>query len=197
MKIRFRYENTFQTLDVDLEEMWVMLSLNCEEGTPEKQREAMVQEAVDETFNRPEYNNYHRFMRHRDEAATPRRLDGKASHVGPPPLGVATPVENIELFPDGRNLDEFWAAEDYEEVSRKLHDALPERQANLLLSIHVDGIHVKEYAEAQGVSASSISHRLSVAEKNFKKIFPKPSTFCSSRGNHMRAIRTDKKRKDA
>ena len=183
MKIRLRYENTFQTLDVDLEEMWVMLSLNCEEGTPEKQREAMVQEAVDKEFNRPEYNNYHKFTRHRDEAAVPKRLDGKKGFLIPLNEGVLPPTECIDSFPDSRQEEEIRAAEDYEDVSQRLREALPEQQADLLLHIHVDGVRVTDYAKTEGVSKSAVSHRMETAEKNFKIKFPRPSTFRSSRGN--------------
>ena len=182
MKIRLRYENTFQTLDVDLEEMWVMLSLNCEEGTPEKQREAMVQEAVDKEFNRPEYNNLHKFKRHRKDCAKPGRLDGKVSVIATAETVGSPGTEFIDLFPDEDWERPFSVSLDYEETSRCVHEKLPSRQADLLLRVHVDGYRLTEIAAEEGVTRSAVCHRLQTAEKNFKKIFPKPSTFNPSQG---------------
>ncbi len=181
MKLKIRYENTVQTLEVGLEEMWVMLSLTGEEGMSGEEREKAVQKAMDESFNRPEYNNWRKFNMHRDEKARPKRLDRKAGYVMIDDRGEGAGTEVIEDFPDPDWEKPFAEPAEYEDVSDRLRDALPERQAELLLRIHVDGCRACDIAAAEGVSASAVSHRLERAEKRFKKVFPEPSTFGPSR----------------
>lgn len=80
MKIKIRYNNEFQKLEVDRDEMWVSLSLGSTEGLTDSEMEKRIQDKFDEMFNRPEYNNWHRHDRHTTGTATPRRLDGKSIH---------------------------------------------------------------------------------------------------------------------
>ena len=82
MKIKIRYNNEFQKLEVDRDEMWVSLSLGSTEGLTHNEMENRSQDKFDEMFNRPEYNNWHRHDRHTDPTATPKRLDGKKGRVG-------------------------------------------------------------------------------------------------------------------
>jgi DNA-directed RNA polymerase specialized sigma24 family protein len=72
--------------------------------------------------------------------------------------------------------------EEYEHICEIIRKALKEKQAELLIAIVLDGVTVTEYAEREGVSVSAISHRLDTAKKNFKKIYPKSSTFPSCHG---------------
>lgn len=60
MKIKIRYNNEFQKLEVDRDEMWVSLSLGSTEGLTNFEMEKCIQDRFDEMFNRPEYNNWHR-----------------------------------------------------------------------------------------------------------------------------------------
>lgn len=61
MKIRVSNENLEPAyLEVDVEEMWVTLSLSPEDGLTEKEKKKIVQEEFDRQFNRPDYN-YHTF----------------------------------------------------------------------------------------------------------------------------------------
>ena len=72
MKIKIRYNNEFQKLEVDRDEMWVSLSLGSTEGLTDSEMEKRIQDKFDEMFNRPEYNNWHRHDRHTTGTATPR-----------------------------------------------------------------------------------------------------------------------------
>lgn len=67
MKLKVRYDESVQTIDLDAkaaQEMWVSLDFEDEE-TEQEEKERRIQEAFDEQFNRPEYNNWHKFDRHR------------------------------------------------------------------------------------------------------------------------------------
>lgn len=57
MKIKIRYNNEFQKLEVDRDEMWVSLSLGSTEGLTNSEMEKRIQDRFDEMFNRLEYNN--------------------------------------------------------------------------------------------------------------------------------------------
>ena len=67
MKLRIRYEDTYQTLELDAEDtqnLWVTLSLEGDDVTQEE-KEDMSREAWEREFNRPDYNSWHKFNRHR------------------------------------------------------------------------------------------------------------------------------------
>ena len=58
MKLKIRYENEMQILELDsaaTEELWVSLSLEGE-GLTQEEKEKMIQDAWGEHFNRPDYN---------------------------------------------------------------------------------------------------------------------------------------------
>ena len=75
MKLKLRYENTFQEIEIELCEMegWLNISVNSDE--PIDDREKRVQEAVDVLLNRPDYNNWHTMARHRGIPPKPSRKD--------------------------------------------------------------------------------------------------------------------------
>ena len=59
MKLKIRYENEIQTIELDAkatEEMWVSLSLEGE-GLSQKEREELIQKEWNEQFNKDDYNN--------------------------------------------------------------------------------------------------------------------------------------------
>ena len=63
MRLSIRYENQFQSIELNEEEtqeMWVSLSLEGENLEKEK----LIQKTFDEKFNKPEYNIWHRETRH-------------------------------------------------------------------------------------------------------------------------------------
>lgn len=80
MKLKVRYDESVQTIDLDAEateQLWVSLSLEGEDLT-QKERERMIQDAFEEQFNRPDYNSWHKFDRHRGcSKAQPGKDDGE------------------------------------------------------------------------------------------------------------------------
>lgn len=66
MNLRIRYDEKFQTLVLDddaAEEMWVSLGIEDEAATP-AEKEKVLQEKFDVEYNRPDYNNWHKYWRH-------------------------------------------------------------------------------------------------------------------------------------
>ena len=181
MKIKFRYEEAFQTLEVSLEEMWSMLQLEGGEGMSVQAREKLVQAAVDEQFNRPEYNNLQKFKRHCSVGLKPGGLNRKPGIISQFCTNPDLEQDRIELYPDIDWEKPFSAPLDSEDLSQMLNRILPAAQASLLLRVHVDGAHLTEIAAEEGISTSAVCQRLHKAEKNFRKVFPDHLIFLSSR----------------
>lgn len=63
MKIPFRYDKEYQTIEIDIEDMeklWVSLNLEPAEKLSMEEKEKRLIEAVEDQFNRPENNSWHR-----------------------------------------------------------------------------------------------------------------------------------------
>ena len=78
MKLRIRYENEIQTIELnekDTETLWVSLSLEGE-GLSQKEKEMLIQETWEEQYNRPDYNQYHRETRYIDPTPKRKKMNG-------------------------------------------------------------------------------------------------------------------------
>ena len=83
MELKIRYENGYQTINLNTEDtkkMWVSLSLEGE-GLSQEEKESRIQEAFEEQFNRPEYNNWHKETRHIDPTPKRKRMDGRRGYI--------------------------------------------------------------------------------------------------------------------
>lgn len=83
MKLRIRYENEIQTIELnekDTETLWVSLSLEGE-GISRKDREELIQETWEEQYNRPDYNQYHREARHIDPTPKRKKMNGTRGYI--------------------------------------------------------------------------------------------------------------------
>ena len=71
MEIRIRYDNRTTTMEIPEEEFETMIRLDYEDrlakaDDAETVRKRTPQEILDERFNKPDYNNWHRLWRHTD-----------------------------------------------------------------------------------------------------------------------------------
>ena len=177
MKIRILYDNKPTYLEVPDEDFTLMIDADYEDRLSSAEDKETVtrrsaQEIIDERFNKPEYNNWHKFDRHRGMPKKPFRKDDEAEDE----------ADHMDYFSDNSDEVAREKKEEYEHICEIIRKALKEKQAELLIAIVLDGVSVTEYAEREGVSVSAISHRLDTAKKNFKKIYPKSSTFPSCHG---------------
>ncbi|NFQ02060.1 sigma-70 family RNA polymerase sigma factor [Clostridium sporogenes] len=177
MKIRIQHENKSIYLEVPDEDFTLMIDADYEDRLSSVEDKETVtrrspQEIMDERFNKPEYNNWHKFDRHRGMPKKPFRKDDESEDA----------TDHMDYFPD--NTDEVIREKqvEYEYLCEIIRKTLKEKQAELLIAIFLDGVSVTAYAEREGVSKSAISHRLDTAKKNFKKVFPESSTFPSCQG---------------
>ena len=68
MKIKIRYENEYQTLEVENMELEKWLNISISEEESQEVYEKRVQDVIEERFNRPDYNSWHKYDRHTGNA---------------------------------------------------------------------------------------------------------------------------------
>lgn len=146
MKIKMRYDNTYQTLEVDAEEMWVSLSLEGGESLTQEEKEELIRNEVEERYNKPEYNNWHKMDRHRGEPKRSFRKDDEE----------ADNSDGIDLIPDYSDEERRERKEDYDAVCQKLRMLLKSEYAEVLIAIVLDGKTPEEYADEIGVHRDAI-----------------------------------------
>lgn len=104
MKIKMRYDNTYQTLEVDVEKMWVSLSLEAGANITQEEKEQLIQDKVEEIYNKPEYNSWHKLDRHRGEPKRSFRKDDEE----------ADNSDGLDLIPDYSDEERRERKEDYD-----------------------------------------------------------------------------------
>ena len=179
MKIRIRYETQITTIDVPEEEFELMIRLDYEKQLAEAKDPAAVrrrtpQEIMDARFNKPDYNNRHAFHRHWDDDAAPPAANGTGRRMAPEPDDNGQKHHfTMDEFPDLASPEKQETAERDKEIRAWIRKKLKPDYAEMLISIHMDGISVIEYAARNGETRNTVSHRLQRAEKKFQEIFQK------------------------
>lgn len=166
MKLRIRYDETVQTLDLDekaTEQLWVSLSLEGE-GLSDSEKEQKIQEAFDVQYNRPEYNNWHKFDRHRGYSkAQSAADDGEDDADTSEPL--MSEVADDRIFrKDELNRDE---RESYEAICAWVRKVLVKKPewADAFIAVRMDGEPIREYAAHIGADENNITQKLKRVEK--------------------------------
>ncbi len=165
MRLSIRYENQFQSIELNEEEtqeMWVSLSLEGENLEKEK----LIQKTFDEKFNKPEYNIWHRETRH---LTTPKERfndDGDEYDTSEP---LMKEVADDRIF----RKDEIERAyqDDYEGVCKWIRTALGKKQdwADMFIAVRIDGMSIREYASSIGVNENNITQKLKRATKKLQE----------------------------
>lgn len=174
-------------LEVPDEDFTLMIDADYEDRLSSAEDKETVtrrspQEIMDEHFNRPEYNNWRKAYRHSAATTPPKKLNGKRGYAKVSDDSESSGIKEntIELYPDNSDEKARNKKDEYEYICGIIRKTLKPKQAELLIAIYLDQIPLTDYAEREGVSVSAISHRLNTAKKNFKKVYPKSSTFTSS-----------------
>lgn len=175
MKLQIRYEDKFQTIELDAEtteQLWVSLSLE-DEGLSQEEREQRIQEEWERQYNRPEYNVWHRETRHIDGNPKRRRMDGRSGYIrGDSEDPTFQIMDYLLTTSDEESRD---AAYEYEEICEWVRKVL-ERKPNwaaAFVAVRLDGVSVNDYAASIGVSdASIVSKWLARAEKKLREKYP-------------------------
>ena len=170
MRLSVRYDNKFQIIELnekETEEMWISLSLEDDE-LPNSDKERLIQDAFNEIFNKPEYNNWHKFDRHKGYSIAKPNADGLECDTSEP---LMKEVADDRVF----RKDELERAyqNEYEDVCQWIRTVLGKKQdwADMFIAVRIDGMSIREYASSIGVSENNITQELKRAEKKLQGIF--------------------------
>lgn len=172
MKLRIRYEDKYQMLELDetaMATLWVSLSLENEElSVTEEERERRIQEVFEVEYNRPEYNCRHQFYRHLGNSkAISSDEDDEEDNLFAEPL-MSEVVDDRIFFKDELEREEQWS---YEASCQWIRKTLAKKPhwAEAFIAVRMDKVPVNDYATSIGVSdASIVSKWLGRAEKKLQ-----------------------------
>ena len=168
MRLSVRYDNKFQIIELnekETEEMWISLSLEDDE-IPNSDKERIIQDAFNEKFNKPEYNNWHKFDRHKGYSIAKPNADGLECDTSEP---LMKEVADDRVF----RKDELERAyqNEYEDVCSWIRTVLGKKQdwADMFIAVRNDGMSIREYASSIGVSENNITQKLKRATQKLRK----------------------------
>lgn len=187
MKIKVRYDNTVTTLEVPEEDFTLMIDIDYQsrlDAADDKNAVAprTPQEIMDEQFNKPDYNSWHKFDRHRGNSKTPFRKDDEAEDE-------TDAMDKFADWPDTENLDRQF---EYDALCEKIRQALKPDYAEMVIAICIDDKSVDEYAALIGEKPNTVSKRFVRAKKKIKTIFEKTSYLGSSQGYEVEGNSSNK-----
>lgn len=160
MKLKIRYEEKYETVEVSSEEMWVSLSLEGGEDLTQKEKETLIQGKFEEQFNKPEYNNWHKFDRHRGNLKKQFRKDDE----------VAVDNDGMDTVADNSQEEKLNRQYEYEDLCQKLRDVLKPEFAEVIIAVCLEDKTPEEYAAEIGEKRDTIYKRLQRAKKKYKEI---------------------------
>lgn len=170
MRLSVRYDNKFKIIELnekETEEMWISLSLEGDE-LPNSDKERLIQDAFNEIFNKPEYNNWHKFDRHKKYSIAKPNADGLECDTSEP---LIKEVADDRVF----RKDELERAyqNEYEDVCQWIRTVLGKKQdwADMFIAVRIDGVPIKEYAQICGESENNITQKLKRVEKKLQVFF--------------------------
>ncbi len=174
MKIKIRYENEYQTLVVETQEIEKWLNISISEDESEEDYEKRIQEKIEVQFNRPDYNSWHKHNRHTGVAKC-KSKDGTVEVN----TEEAILARAIDKSPFTKSIDDLETKleheHQYEYYCNWIRELLKPDSAEIVIAIVLDGLSVSEYSEQIGDTANNVSHRYRRAIKKLQKNFPKTS----------------------
>ncbi|MGN0476000.1 MAG: hypothetical protein ACI4HM_01545 [Ruminococcus sp.] len=170
MRIKIRYENEYQTLEVENMELEKWLNISISEEESQGDYEKRIQEEIEVKFNRPDYNNWHRHNRHSGDAKVVKK-DGEIEIN----TEEAIKEKAVDESAYTKCIDETKEQFDYEYYCDLLYKNLKPATAEMVIAIVIDGLTVSEYAEKIGDEPNNVSHRYRRAINKLKKVFEKTS----------------------
>lgn len=170
MKIKMRYEDAYQTLEVETKEIEKWLNISISEVESEEDYEKRIQEEIGVRYNRPDYNSWHKHDRHTGNAYM-KSKDGTVEVN----TEEAIMYRAADKSAFNSSIDGVHNQLEYEECCETLRSLLKPAVADMVIAIVLDGYTVGEYAASIGEDANNVSHRYRRAIKKLKKVFSKAS----------------------
>lgn len=160
MKLKIRYEQKYEILEVSSEEMWVSLSLEGGKDLTQEEKETLIQDVFEEQFNKPEYNNWHKFGRHRGNMKKQFRKDEQD----------ADDSDGMDTVADNSQEEKLNRQYEYEDLCKKLRDVLKPEFAEVIIAVCLEDKTPEEYAAEIGEKRDTVYKRLQRAKKKYQEI---------------------------
>lgn len=160
MKLKIRYEQKYEIVEVSSEEMWVSLSLEGSEDLTQEEKETLIQDAFEEQFNKPEYNNWHKFNRHRGNLKKQFRKDDED----------ADDSDGMDTVADNSQEEKLNRQYEYEDLCQKLREVLKPEYAEVIIAVCLKDKTPEEYAAEIGEKRDTVYKRLQRAKKKYQEI---------------------------
>ncbi len=168
MELKVRYEKNVQTIELDAkatQELWVSLSLEGDDFTREE-KEHLIQEEWEKQFNRPDYNAWHKFDRHRGYSKARPSDDEDDVDTSEP---LMSEVADDRIFrKDEINRD---SNEEYEAICRWVREVLVKKPewADAFIAVYLNDESIRHYAARIGANENNITQKLKRAKKKLQE----------------------------
>lgn len=179
MKLKIRYENEYQEVELDMEDMdkmCICLSIEATDLTDEE-KEQRIQEVFEKDYNKPEYNIYHKETRHIDPTPKRRRMDGRKGYIqGDPYDDSFNIMDYLVTTEDVDAHEEIDMEAEHKKTCSWVRQVLGKKTnwADAFIAIRIDGMSVNDYAKSIGVKdASIVSKWLTRAKKKLQEEYMK------------------------
>lgn len=173
MKLKIRYENNVDnkapiTVEIEVpdDECTVMIEAdyqkrlgNAEDKSQVTRRD--VQSIMDEEFNKPLYNLWHKEHRHRGNLKKQFRKDDED----------ADESDGIDTVADNSQEEERNGQYEYEALCQQIHHVLKSEYADVIIAVYIDDMTPEEYALKNGLERDAVYKRLQRAKKKMREVF--------------------------
>lgn len=161
MRIKMRYEDAYQTLEVETQEVEKWLNVSISEDENEEDYEKRIQKEIEVRYNRPEYNNWHKFDRHRGNLKKQFRKDDEETDES----------DGLDTVGDYSQEEERNNKYEYEALCQELRTVLKPEYAEVIIAVCLDELTPEEYAATTGEKIDTVYKRLQRAKKKIQEIF--------------------------
>lgn len=130
------------------------------------EKQEALQDTVDSLFNKPEYNNYHKFNRHRAYVNTPTDKDTDEPFLS---------KDIMDTFPDTKESEKIDRVISYASIIKFLYDFFKKKPkfADVVIAVDIDNLSIAEYAEIINADRTTVSKRYkkAISLLNNKKVY--------------------------
>lgn len=154
MKVVIRYETervTFNLSDEKARRMGCCVNIDLE-SIPEDERQSKLQEACDEQFNRPDYNNWHKFWRHQGESKVQPDDEGDEGNTSEP---LMSEVADDRIF--RKDEIERERKDSYDAVCQFIRSVLKPEIAEAFIAIKIDRVTIRDYVTERAKEGEDIT----------------------------------------
>lgn len=154
MKVVIRYETervTFNLSDEEAKQMGCCVNIDLE-SIPEDERQSKLQEACDEQFNRPDYNNWHKYWRHQGESKAQPNDEGEELESSEP---LMSEVADDRIF--RKDEIERNRKESYDAVCQWIRQILKPEVAEAFIATKIDGSTIRDYVTEKAKPGDDIA----------------------------------------